>query len=57
MPRHTAAAASTASWLTKVRALENKDGAASIDVMLVEHSAYLSAIGRLFAAIDGWPFV
>jgi diguanylate cyclase (GGDEF)-like protein/PAS domain S-box-containing protein len=50
--QHAQAAASTVSQLTKVRALENKDGAASIDGMLVKHSGYLSAAGRLFAAID-----
>ncbi len=49
---HARAAASTVSQLTKMRALENKDGATSIDGMLVEHSRYLAATARLFAAID-----
>jgi diguanylate cyclase (GGDEF)-like protein/PAS domain S-box-containing protein len=50
--KHAQAAATTVSLLTKVRALENKGGAASIDGMLVRHSWYVSAVGRLFAAID-----
>jgi PAS domain-containing protein len=50
--QHAQAAVSTTSLLTKVRALENKDGAASIDGILVKHSRYLSAASRLFAAID-----
>jgi diguanylate cyclase (GGDEF)-like protein/PAS domain S-box-containing protein len=50
--KHAQAAATTVSQLTKVRALENKDGAASIDGMLLKHSGYISATGRLFAAID-----
>jgi hypothetical protein len=50
--QHAQAAASTVSLLAKVRALENKDGVASVDGMLFKHSGYLSATGRLFAAID-----
>jgi len=50
--QHAQAAASTVLQLTKARALENKDGAASIDGMLAKHLGYLSATGRLFAAIN-----
>ena len=50
--KHAQAAASMVSWLVKARARHSKDGAVAIDDMLIKHSAYLSAVSRMFAAID-----
>jgi len=50
--KHAQAAASMVSWLVKARALHSKDGAAAIDDILIKHSIYLSAVSRLFAAIE-----
>jgi diguanylate cyclase (GGDEF)-like protein/PAS domain S-box-containing protein len=50
---HAHAATSLVFWLSSARRLEGgEEGGAAIDEVLAEHVAYLSAVARMFAAID-----
>jgi len=50
--QHARAAADLISWLGKARALDQGENVIAIDDVLAKHAAYLSAIARMFSAVD-----
>src|SRR5471032_1808301 len=50
--QHARAAANLVSWLGKARSLDQGENVIAIDDVLAKHAAYLSAIVRLFSAVD-----
>jgi len=49
---HARAAADLVSWLRKARSLDRGENVIAIDDVLSKHAAYLSAIARMFSAVD-----
>ena len=49
---HAQAATSLLFWLNSARRLEGNEGVAAVDDVLTQHKAYLSAVARMFSAID-----
>jgi diguanylate cyclase (GGDEF)-like protein/PAS domain S-box-containing protein len=50
--RHAAAAASLVSWLQKARDLDPRGSAALVDSVVLRQRTYMSAVARMFTAID-----